>query len=156
MYIHVYQNMIHNCQKVWVDQFFINGWMDIMCYNHKVLVANSLWPHGLYPARLLCPWNSPSKNTGLSCHFLLLGISPIQGLSRHIKHLLYWQADSLPLCHLGSHEGFPLMSVTMNLKWDPLVCFSSWALCFMTGIGSMLDLPGVIVLSSEYNKVRKG
>ena len=24
--------------------------------------------------RLLCPWNSPDKNTGLSCHFLLQGI----------------------------------------------------------------------------------
>ena len=21
-----------------------------------------LWPHGLYPTRLLCPWNSPGKN----------------------------------------------------------------------------------------------
>ena len=27
--------------------------------------------HGLYPTRLLCPWNSPSNNTGMGCHFLL-------------------------------------------------------------------------------------
>ena len=26
-------------------------------------VSNSLWPPGLYPARLLCPWDSPGKNT---------------------------------------------------------------------------------------------
>jgi len=34
----------------------------------KVLVAQScltLLPHGLQPARLLCPWNSPGKNTGV-------------------------------------------------------------------------------------------
>ena len=31
----------------------------------------TLQSRGLYPARLLCPWNSPGKNTGLGCHFLL-------------------------------------------------------------------------------------
>ena len=25
------------------------------------------------PARLLCPWDSPGKNTGVGCHFLLQG-----------------------------------------------------------------------------------
>ena len=25
----------------------------------------------LQPARLLCPWDSPGKNTGVGCHFLL-------------------------------------------------------------------------------------
>ena len=29
------------------------------------------WPHGLQPTRLLCPWDFPGKNTGMSCHFLL-------------------------------------------------------------------------------------
>ena len=39
------------------------------------LVAKScliLWrPHGLQPAKLLCPCDSPGKNTGVGCHFLL-------------------------------------------------------------------------------------
>ena len=26
--------------------------------------------HGLWPARLLCPWDSPGKNTGVGCQFL--------------------------------------------------------------------------------------
>ena len=26
---------------------------------------HSLKPHGLWPARLLCPWDSPDKNTGV-------------------------------------------------------------------------------------------
>ena len=30
------------------------------------------------PARLLCPWNSPGKNTGVGCHSLLQGIFPTQ------------------------------------------------------------------------------
>ena len=33
-------------------------------------------PHGKQPARLLCPWNSPGKNTGVGSHFLLQGMFP--------------------------------------------------------------------------------
>ena len=36
-------------------------------------MSDSLWSHGLQPARLLCPWDSPGKNTGVGCHFLLQG-----------------------------------------------------------------------------------
>ena len=49
------------------------------------------------PARLLCPWNSPGKNTGVGCHFLLQGIVQTQGLNWRLQHLLHWQASSLPL-----------------------------------------------------------
>ena len=31
----------------------------------------TLRPHGLQPTRLLHPWDSPGKNTGVGCHFLL-------------------------------------------------------------------------------------
>ena len=53
-------------------------------------------PHGLQPARLLCPWNYPGKNTGVGCHFLLNGIFLIQGSN---PCLLHWQVGSLPLHH---------------------------------------------------------
>ena len=58
-------------------------------------VSDSLQPHGLQPARLLCPWNFSGKNTGVSCHFPL--IFPTQGSNLRLLHLLYWQADSVPL-----------------------------------------------------------
>ena len=35
------------------------------------VVSNSVQPHGLQPTRLLHPWDSPGKNTGVGCHFLL-------------------------------------------------------------------------------------
>ena len=35
------------------------------------VVSDSVRPHGLQPTRLLRPWDSPGKNTGVSCHFLL-------------------------------------------------------------------------------------
>ena len=49
--------------------------------------------------RLPYPCDFSDKNTGMSCHFLLQGISHTRGLSLHLRH---WQADSLPLSHLGS------------------------------------------------------
>ena len=55
-------------------------------------------PHGLYPTRLLCPWDFPDKDSGVGCRFLLQGIFLTQGSS---LILLHWQADSLPLTHLG-------------------------------------------------------
>ena len=36
-------------------------------------------PWTIQPARSLCPWNSPGKNTGVGCHFQ--GIVPTQGLN---------------------------------------------------------------------------
>ena len=30
-----------------------------------LVVSDSLWPHGPQSTRLLCPWNSPDKNTGV-------------------------------------------------------------------------------------------
>ena len=43
------------------------------------VVSNSLQPHGLYPTRLLHPWDSPGKSTGVCCHSLLQGIFLTQG-----------------------------------------------------------------------------
>ena len=40
------------------------------CYVASV-VSNSVRPHRWQPTRLLRPWDSPGKNTGVGCHFLL-------------------------------------------------------------------------------------
>ena len=34
-------------------------------------MSDSMWPHRRQPTRLHCPWDSPGKNTGVGCHFLL-------------------------------------------------------------------------------------
>ena len=34
-------------------------------------MSNSVRPHRRQPNRLLCPWDSPGKNTGVGCRFLL-------------------------------------------------------------------------------------
>ena len=52
--------------------------------------------------RLLCPWDSPGKNTGVGCCASLWGIFPTPGLNPRLFHLLHWQVGSLPLSYLGS------------------------------------------------------
>ena len=44
------------------------------------VVSHSLGPHGLQPTRLLCPWDSPGKNTGVGSHALLQGNLPDPGI----------------------------------------------------------------------------
>ena len=51
-----------------------------------LVVSDSLQPHGLQPSRLLCPWNSPGKNTGVGSHSLLQRIFPTQGLKLGLPH----------------------------------------------------------------------
>ena len=66
-------------------------------------MTDSLSPHGLQLTRLLCPWNSPEKNPGVGCCFLLQAIFSTQRSNPSLQCLLHWQVDSLPL----SHRGFP-------------------------------------------------
>ena len=69
-----------------------------LCVSCSV-VSNSLRPHGPQPARLLCPWNSPGKNTGAGRHSLLQGIFLTQGSNLgllHCRQILYC------LSHQGS------------------------------------------------------
>ena len=56
----------------------------------------TLWDLLDYPARLLCPWDSPGKNTGVGCCALLQGIFLSQGLKLNLLCLQHWQVDSFP------------------------------------------------------------
>ena len=62
---------------------------DVVHTTHGTLRAQSLQvhltlqPHGLQPTRLFRPWDSPGKNTGVGCRFLLQGTFPTQGLNLH-------------------------------------------------------------------------
>ena len=56
--------------------------------SHSV-VSNSSRPHGLQAARLLCPWDSLGKDTGVRRHSLSQGIFLAQGLNLGLLHC--WQ-----------------------------------------------------------------
>ena len=75
----------------------------------RSVVFNSVWPHGLQPSRLLCPWDFPGRNTGVGCHFLLQGIFPTQGLN---PCLLCCRQ----ICYHLSHQGSPLLFVSVQFS----------------------------------------
>ena len=62
--------------------------------------CQTLQPHGLQTSRLLYPWNSPSKNTGVGNHSLLQVIFPTQASNLGLLHCRQ------TLYHL-SHQGSP-------------------------------------------------
>ena len=64
-----------------------------LCALSCVQLFATPWTGG--PSRLLCPWNSPGKNTGVGYHFLLQRIFPTQRSNLRLLCLLHWQADSL-------------------------------------------------------------
>ena len=70
--------------------------------------------------------DSPGKNTGVGCHFLLQGIFLTQGLNLCLLHFLYWQADSLPLSHVGSPQSmFSLLKgLTVSLHTTYILVFT--------------------------------
>ena len=66
-------------------------------------LSGSVQPCGLQPARLLCPWKSAGKNTGVGCHALLQGIFLTQGLNPSLLHcrqiLYHWATREAPYIH---------------------------------------------------------
>ena len=78
-------------------------------------MSNYLGPHGLIDCsltRLLCPWNSLGKNTGVGSHSLLQRIFLTQGLNSgltHCRQILYH------LSHQGSSTMIYLFIQRMKL-----------------------------------------
>ena len=65
-------------------------------------VSDSLRHHGLQPSRLLCPWDSPGKDTGVACHSLPRRSARTQDSNLgllHCRQILY----------LLRHQGSPFL-----------------------------------------------
>ena len=107
----------------------------------------------LCPTRLLCPWSSPDKNTGVGCLSLLQGIFPTQGSNLGLPHC---RQTLYPLSHQGSPrilEWFPC-PLPGSLP-NPVIKLRSPALqadCLpseppgkpkITGVGSLSLLQGI-------------
>ena len=84
--------------------------------SHSV-VSDSVWPHGLQPARLLYPWDFPSKNTGVGCCFLLHGIFPTQGSNPCPHCLLHCRQILYLLSHGVSHPN-PGEEESGSHRWE--------------------------------------
>ena len=79
------------------------------------------------------------------CHFLLQGIFPTQGLN---PYLLDWQADSLPLSHLGSpFPPYTMPQIISQAEWPPSVIKrdpSGWQVCVLMILLYIYNLSGTL------------
>ena len=85
------------------------------CVNHSV-VSDSLPPHRV---RFLCPWDSPGKNSGDSCHSLLQGILQTKGTNLcflHCSQILYHLSHHRSLKGSPSREIFKMGNVYIARK----------------------------------------
>ena len=88
-------------------------------------------------ARILCPWNSPGKNTGVGSRSLLQGIFPTQGLNLGLLHCR-------PILYHLSHQGNPLPRLVGNAKL-PVAHTLSWTGPVPAINSSLLNDPVVVV-----------
>ena len=88
------------------------------------------------PARLLCPWDSPGKNTGVGCCTLLQGIFPTQESNPCLLCLLRWQAGSLPLAPPGEPCSSSFSPCFCRI-WGSYISVMNVSFCFLKGSGKM-------------------
>ena len=58
------------CSQILESFISIRDLLPHFLLSHSVM-SDSVRPHNRQPTRLLHPWDSPGKNTGVGCHFLL-------------------------------------------------------------------------------------
>ena len=76
----------------------------------RSVVSDSVRPHRWQPIRLPCPWDSPGKNTGVGCHFLVQCMK-VKSLSRVWLLATPWTtAYQAPLSRQEYWSGVPLAS----------------------------------------------
>ena len=105
--------------------------------------------HGLEPARLLCPWNSPGKNTGAGCHFLLQGIFPTQGSNPPLLRLLHCRQL---LYHFTTWEALfklknDLSGALQQLAHSPLE-LQNELVDILSTVTNFLGFPGVLAVKN--------
>ena len=92
-------------------------------------MSHSVRPHRCQPTRLPSPWDSPDKNTGVGCHFLLQCMK-VKSLSRVRLLATPWTAayQASPSMEFSSQEywsGVPLPSPSYNGNRRIFFCLSS-------------------------------
>ena len=149
-----------------VYRYGINRTYMCVCLLSRVGLFAAPWtPWLCEPARLLCPWDSPGKNTGVSFHFLLQGIFLIQGFSsvscigrQILYHCVTWEAHIWYTWSIYMN----CLSIFLKLYYKGLNCESLGQVQNLQGglagwTNSRADVPiHVLKLSDGKNAPRAG
>ena len=131
-------------------------WYTLCCYCCLVskLCPTLLWSHWLL-SRLLCPWDFPGKNTRVGCHFLLQGISLIQG-SNHAscigRQILYHWATKEALMYWLELPNYSLVCTNLLaiILKASLNSLRSYFLVYILGIKTLC--PAKIFTGKEFGR----
>ena len=58
-------------QVSWAKNLAVEPYLATAAAAKSLQSCLTVRPHRRQPTRLPCPWDSPGKNTGVGCHFLL-------------------------------------------------------------------------------------
>ena len=94
-------------------------WRGYVIWVNKVLVTQSCpnFCDPPPPPRLLCPWSSPGKNTGVGRHFLLQGIFPTQGSNSGLLHC-QWVFTTWACKEAVNSQMWNNLSMKLNILLD--------------------------------------
>ena len=112
----VFPVIMYGCEK---ELDHKESWSKVKSLNHVQLFATP-WTVAY---RLLRPWDFLGKNTGVSCHFLLHEIFPIQGLNLglpHCRQILYHMSHQGSQRKLSAEELMLLNCGVGEDPWEPL------------------------------------
>ena len=86
-------------------------------WSHSV-VSDPSQPHGLQPTRLLRPWESPGKSTGVGCHCLLhfYYCSSNPSVERFMSSTMLFPSNSILLLKNGKHVKHGILLVTRDQR----------------------------------------
>ena len=122
----------------------------------RSVMSNSLRPRGLWPSRLLRPWDSPGKNTGVGCHALLQGMFPTQGSNPGLlncrRFFTNWATREAQLHVRWDHMNL----LTFRSSWiqnGNFICFEL-IICIMWNVEldkaqAGIQIPGEISITSD-------
>ena len=111
-------------------------------------MSNSVWPHRWQPTRLLCPGDSPGKNTAVGCHFLLQVCLQTCSIAEWVNRgrvtrresclSLWWKVKCKAHgAYMGKRS--KNRSFTTNNK---IISFTSWVPTLSQKVLSIFHLPG--------------
>ena len=118
-------------------------WSCCYCCQVTSVVSDSVQPHRRQPTRLLCPWDSPGKDTRVGCHFLLkcMHACMLSRFSCVWLCLTLWTA---------AHQAPPSTGFSRQESWSGMPFPSPWILVLVYAkypflvVGSRigLEIPG--------------
>ena len=100
-----------------------DNWRLLLLLLRRFSVSNSVQPLRRQPTRLRCPWDSPGKNTGVGCHFLLQWVKVKS--EREVAQSCLTLCDSMD-CSLPGSSAHGIFQAR-GLEWVA-TAFSNWRL----------------------------